>query len=125
MNVRRIDAAATTSGRNARNEPKTNARTASAPSAPSPTSASTPLPPLLSPTASASSPVTPTVAPAGAAAVSATRMLFVGRYCRVVREPVEQQPVRRVVVFGAEGPVAPRVRLVDQSGVRHLLRNCG
>ncbi len=65
MNVARIEAAATTSGSSASIEPKTNASTISAPSAPMSVSPSTPGPELSSefPAASTSEPVTPTVAP--------------------------------------------------------------
>ena len=67
-NVVRIDTAATSIGRNARNDAKTKSRTMSAPRAPSRVSPSTPGPPVSSPTARGSIPVTPTVAPSGAAA---------------------------------------------------------
>src|SRR4051812_21079171 len=70
----RIDTAATTIGRKARNEANTKASTARAPTAPSSTSVNTPGPLLSEPVASASSPVTPTVDPGGATCVNAVRI---------------------------------------------------
>ena len=77
--VVRIETAATSMGRNASKDAKTNSKTARAPSPPSKVSASTLLPPDSSPTARASMPVTPTVAPSGACALTALRTTSVGR----------------------------------------------
>ena len=80
-NVARIETAATTRGRNARNDANTNASTASAPTAPSNVSPSTPGPLLLSlPAARTSSPVTPTAAPVGLAVSSASRIGVVSSF---------------------------------------------